>query len=256
MTALAARALGVTLGGIRVLNGVALALAPGTITAVVGANGAGKSTLLTCLAGLRRPDAGAVWLGGTPLLQMPPRERARRLAFLPQMPEIAWPLDVRTLVGLGRTPFTGARGLGAADHAAVERAMAAAGVTGFAARPVGTLSGGERGRVLIARALAGEPEWLLADEPMTGLDPGHQLDMAALFTQLAVAGTGIVITVHDLTLALRLAQRVVVLAGHSVRADDPVAAALTAAVVRDAYDVRAARLDGPGGPLIDVIGRV
>ena len=255
MNGLAAHGLGVTLGDRRVLDGIDLALAPGQITAVIGANGAGKSTLLACLAGLRRPDAGEVSLGLVPLATLAPRARAQRIAFLPQMPEIAWPLDAATLVGLGRTPFTGARGLGAADRDAVDRAMAAAGVTAFAQRPVGTLSGGERGRVLIARALAGEPEWLLADEPMTGLDPGHQLDMAALFGQLAEAGMGIVVTVHDLTLALRLAHRVIVLAGGRLLADDHAVAAMTPDVLRAAYAVEARVVAGPGGPLIDVTGR-
>ena len=255
MNGLAARRLGVTLGDRRVLDGIDLALAPGQITAVIGANGAGKSTLLACLAGLRRPDAGTVAIGRALLATLTPRVRAQRIAFLPQMPEIAWPLDAATLVGLGRTPFTGARGLGAADRDAVAGAMAAAGVTAFAQRPVGTLSGGERGRVLIARALAGAPEWLLADEPMTGLDPGHQLDMAALFGRLAETGMGIVVTVHDLTLALRLAHRVIVLADGRLLADDRAAAAMTPDVLRAAYAVEARLVAGPGGPLIDVTGR-
>ena len=100
---------------------------------------------------------------------MPPRALAQRLAVLPQTPEIAWAVDARTLVGLGRIPFLGARGGGTADAAAVAQAMELAGVSDFAGRVVTSLSGGERARVLIARALAGEPEWLLADEPLSGV---------------------------------------------------------------------------------------
>jgi iron complex transport system ATP-binding protein len=205
---------------------------------------------------LRRPDAGEARLGDRPILTMPPRKRARRIAVLPQIPEIAWAVEARTLVGLGRGPFSGAWGLGADDWAAVDRAMAAAEVIEFAHRVVTTLSGGERARVLIARALAGDPEWLLADEPLAGLDPGHQLDAAALFRSLAEAGKGVVITLHDLALALRLADRVIVLSEGAVLADGPSAEALSPDVLARAYGIEARFVDGAGGPLIDIVGRL
>lgn len=255
MSVLACRNLSVAIGGRPILSDVSLSVAVGRITAVVGANGAGKSTLLACLAGLRDPSAGAVDLDGQPLAAMKPRARARRIAFLPQTPEIAWSVEARTLVELGRTPFVGARGQTTADRAAVDRALAGANVAMFEHRIVDTLSGGERARVLIARALAGEPKWLLADEPLTGLDPAHQLDAAALFRRLADDGVGVVLTLHDLSLALRLADRIVVLAQGAVLADDPPAAALTPDVLRRAYGVEATLAQGAGGPLIDVIRR-
>ena len=245
----------VRLGGRAAVDGVSLALRPGEVTAVVGPNGAGKSTLLACLAGLRRPEAGEVRLGGTALAALPARARARRIGFLPQTPEIAWRLEVETLVALGRTPHAGPFGPDADDRAAVTRAMRDADVDALAGRDVTSLSGGERARVLIARALAGEPQWLLADEPLTGLDLGHQLDVAALLRRFAEAGGGVVITVHDLGFAARSADRVVVLADGRVLADAAPAAALSPQVLRAAYGVDAAWLAGRAGPVLDVAGR-
>lgn len=245
----------VVIGGRTILDGFNLSFDAGQVTAVVGPNGAGKSTLLSCLAGLRAPISGSVDLDGADLSRMRPRDRARRLAFLPQTPEIAWAVEARTLIALGRTPFIGARGLTVEDRAAVDRAMAAARVEAFEHRVVNTLSGGERARVLIARALAGEPEWLLADEPLTGLDPAHQLDAAALLRRLAGEGAGVIVTLHDLSMALRTADRIIVLAEGKVMADEPPTSALTPEVLKRAYGVEATLTHGPGGPLIDVIRR-
>jgi iron complex transport system ATP-binding protein len=138
---------------------------------------------------------------------------------------------------------------------AVQRAMEVTGTERFAERIVETLSGGERARVLIARALAGEPDWLLADEPLAGLDPGHQLDAAALFRQVAGEGRGVVVTLHDLPMAARLADRVIVLAAGRVLADGPPAAALTPAVLAGAYGIEARWIEGAGRPLIEIVGR-
>jgi iron complex transport system ATP-binding protein len=255
MSLLSCSRISVTIDHKTILSDVSLTIDVGTVTAIVGPNGAGKSTLLSCLAGLREPTSGAVMLDDAVLTGMKPRDRARRLAFLPQTPEIAWSVEARTLIELGRTPFVGARGQTAADRAAVDRAMAAANVEAFEHRIVDTLSGGERARVLIARAVAGEPEWLLADEPLTGLDPAHQLDAAALFRRLADSGVGVVATLHDLSMALRMADRIIVLADGGVMADEPPATALTPEVLKRAYGVEATLTEGPGGPLIDVIRR-
>ena len=253
--ALCASALTVRLGGRSVVDGVELALRPGEVTALVGPNGAGKSTLLACLSGLRRPEAGMVRLGARPLLALAPRDRARRVGFLPQTPEVAWRLDVETLVGLGRTPHTGAFGPGPQDRAAVARALDAADLSGFARRDVTSLSGGERGRVLIARALAGEPDWLLADEPLTGLDLGHQLDVCALFQAFKAAGGGVVVSVHDLGFAARAADRVLVMAEGRVLSDGAPTHAMASQVLAQAYGVEAQWVQGRHGPVLDVIGR-
>lgn len=255
MSRLSCAGLDVALGARTILADVTLSIETGQVTVIVGPNGAGKSTLMACLAGLRAPTSGQVTLGDAILSGLRPRERARRLAFLPQTPEIAWPVEARTLIELGRTPFIGARGQSSQDRAAVDRAMAAANVEAFEHRIVDTLSGGERARVLIARALAGEPEWLLADEPLSGLDPAHQLDAADLFRRLAASGMGVVATLHDLSMALRMADRVIVLAEGRILADEPAATALTPDVLKRAYGVEATLTQGSGGALIDIIRR-
>ncbi|MEN5147658.1 ABC transporter ATP-binding protein [Brevundimonas diminuta] len=256
MSLLGAENLSVRLGDKPVLNGVGAVFQPGRVTAVVGPNGAGKSTLLDCLAALRRPDAGRTTLDGRDLRSLPARERSRRIAYLPQNAEIAWAVDGRTFIGLGRTPYVGAWGLTAEDRAAVARAMTVAGVEAFADRIVSTLSGGERARVLIARALAGEPQWLLADEPLAGLDPGHVLDACDLFRRLAdEEGRGVVLTLHDLDAALRVADRVIVLAEGRVLADAAPVEALSPAVLKAAYGVEARTLDGVHGPVLEMVGR-
>jgi iron complex transport system ATP-binding protein len=245
----------VRLGDKVVLNGVSAGFAPGQVTAIVGPNGAGKSTLLTLLAGLRAPDRGSVLFDGADIRSFAPNMRAQRIAYLPQIPEVAWPIDVRTLVGLGRIPFTGARGLSAEDNAAVDRALSTAGVGSMADRNVLTLSGGERGRVLLARALAGEPKWLLADEPLTGLDPAYQLEATALFRKMAGEGCGVIVTLHDLHMALRMSDRIVVLAEGRILADGTPAAALSPEILAQAYGVEARFWDGDAGRVIEIVGR-
>lgn len=256
MTQLAASGISVRLGDKPVLDGVSTVFETGQVTAIVGPNGAGKSTLLTCLAGLRKADRGQVTLDGQNVFGFPARYRAQRIGYLPQIPEVAWAVDVRTLVGLGRTPYIGARGLAAEDDDAIETAMALTDVGSFADRSVTTLSGGERARVLLARALAGEPQWLLADEPFAGLDPGHQLDAGVLFQRLArERGCGVVVTLHDLHMALQITDRVVVLAEGRVLADDAPLKALSADILARAYGVQSRFWDGQNGPMIEIVGR-
>lgn len=219
-----------------VLQNIDLTFTAGTITAVLGPNGAGKSTLLSCLAGLLEPHAGAVHLADRDLRDIPARERAREIAFLPQTPEIAWPIDVETLVGLGRIPYSGVS-TPDQNRQAIERAMEMTAVTQWARRPVIELSGGERARVLLARVFAGTSRWILADEPFTGLDPAHQFEAAELLRQLAAQGSGVVLTVHDLSLAARIADRVVVLNDGQVAADGTPESALDPSILRSVYGV-------------------
>ena len=246
----------VSLGGRRVLDGVSARLDPGELVAIVGPNGAGKSTLLSCLAGLARPDAGRITLDGAVVDRIPPRQRARRVGFLAQTPEIAWDLDVRAFVGLGRTPHLGALGPSEEDAAAVRAAIETAGLGGFVDRPITRLSGGERARALIARALAGRTDWLLADEPLTGLDPAHALDAIALFRRLAgEEGKGVVVTLHDLTLAARFADRVLMLHQGRLVADGEPGEALTPETLATVYGVAARTHAGEEGPLIEILRR-
>lgn len=252
-----AETVSLSLGGRLVLDRVTARFRQSELVAIVGPNGAGKSSLLSCLAGLRRPDAGGVFLDGAPVADIPARRRARALAFLAQTPEIAWDVDVRTFIGLGRTPHLGAFGASVEDAAAIDQAIEAAGLGEFVARAITRLSGGERARALIARALAGQTDWLLADEPLTGLDPGHALDTVGLFRRLAHDdGKGVIITLHDLTLAARFADRVLLLDRGCLVADGPPGQALTPQALAMAYGVRTRTHKGAAGPLIEILRRV
>ena len=240
-----------------VLDSINLQLQSGSITAVLGPNGAGKSTLLSCVASLLTPAHGTIELDGISLHSIPAPERARRIAFLPQTPEIAWSVDVETLVSLGRIPFHGIAS-DAENHEAISRAMERTQVAQWADRTVTTLSGGERARVLLARVLAGESDWILADEPFTGLDPSHQFEAADLLRSAANRGGGVVLTIHDLTLAARIADRVVILNQGRIVADGPARAALTPEILREVYEIEAQWLNDPSGatpPTIAIHGR-
>lgn len=245
----------VTLGTKHVLQGISLTFKKGEVTAITGPNGAGKSTLLNCLSGLLTPERGTAHLGDEDLFAMAPRMRARKIGYLPQTPEIAWGVDARTFAGLGRTPFIGAWGLTAGDQEIVDKALRLTEADALADRNVKTLSGGERARVLLARALAGEPEWLLADEPMTALDPGYQLDMATLFRALAQDGKCVIVTMHDLQMAIRVADRVVMIADGKIIADGTPDVALAPAVLSAAYGIETQYISGRAGPLLEIVKR-
>jgi iron complex transport system ATP-binding protein len=230
-----------TLG--RRLSDVSLDLHAGEVTAICGPNGAGKSTLLACLTGLLKPDAGAVLLDGTVLSALPPRLRAQAIGYLPQQGEVAWDVSVETLAALGRLPW---RAGAQADLTAVDGALIALDLDAFRNRPMSQLSGGEQARALLARVLAGEPRWLLADEPLANLDLAHQLALLAKFRRLAAAGAGVVLVLHDLAQAMNHADRVVVLDGGRVAADGPPDQALSEAVIAQVWKVQARWLGEPG----------
>ncbi|WP_202389601.1 ABC transporter ATP-binding protein [Croceibacterium soli] len=223
------------------LNGVSAQLRPGEITAICGPNGAGKSSLLQVLAGLLPPERGSVLLDDEQLAALHPRRRAQAIGYLPQSGEVAWDMSVRNLVALGRLPHADA------GEAQVDRALAALDLRDFADRPVSTLSGGERGRALLARVLAGEPRWILADEPLAALDLAHQLALLEHLRRAARGGAGVVIVLHDLALAMNHANRVLVLDGGCCAADGPPELALSAGTVERVWGVPARWLGEPGG---------
>ena len=238
MTALLeARDVAVALGGRTIVSGAALAAEEGTFLAVIGPNGAGKTTLLRAVAGLV-PATGDIRLGGTPLRDLSRRERARRLAYLPQGHVFHWPLAVAEIVALGRLPRGGGGGPSEADRAAVARAMAETGTDGFAARAVTTLSGGERARVALARVLATGAATILADEPTASLDPHYQLVVLDILKRHAAAGGAVVAVLHDLGLAGRYADRVVLMDGGRTVAAGPPAEVLTEQRLSEAFGVR------------------
>lgn len=191
-----------------------LKLDAGELVCLLGPNGAGKSTLLRTLAGMQPPLRGAVWLAGTDPHRSPPRELARRLGVvLTERPEVGL-LSVRALAALGRYPHTSWTGrLKPRDEAAIDRALAAVGVTALASRPVKDLSDGERQKVMIARALTQEPQLLLLDEPTAFLDLPRRVELLSLLRRLArEEQRAILMSTHDLDLALRVADKVWLLA--------------------------------------------
>ncbi len=238
------QATGVTLelGGRRVLHGADFSLAPGELVGLIGANGAGKTSLLRVLANLARPASGSVRYDGRTAVETGRKHLARRVAYLAQGGGLQWRMRAQTVVALGRLPHLGrVADLPEADRRAVDRAMSATGAAAFAGRTLDTLSGGERARVLLARALAVEAEALLADEPLAALDPRHQLEMLALLRRTAADGAGVVCVLHDLTLAGRFCDRLVLLHEGRVLRDGPPGEVLADGPLAQAFGVRAAR---------------
>lgn len=237
MSVLAANHIGLTLNGNQVLDDVSYSFRPGIVTVLLGANGAGKSSLLDCLAALRQPDQGAVTLEGVDIHAIERRARARAIGLLPQTADVHWNIDVATLVELGRFPHRGRWEDTEADRSAVMRAMEATDTTRLAERSVERLSGGERSRALLARVLAGEPNWLLADEPLASLDPAHQLDVLNRLRGVAAQGRGVILVLHDLHLAARIADDAVLLRDGRLVAAGPASDVLTAPLIAETYGV-------------------
>lgn len=238
MTRLLARDLALALNGRRILDGVSLTVESGTLTGLVGPNGAGKTTLMRVLAGLLRPSAGGVSLDGTALSRFTRSALARHIAYMPQDTTLAWPVAVREVVALGRLPFRRPfAALDEADRAAIAGALEAADVTNLAFRAATALSAGERTRVLLARALAGDTPVLLADEPIAALDPYHQLQVMELLRARAKRGVAVLVVLHDLTLAARFCGRLLLLAEGRVCADGPAENVASDAALAQAFAV-------------------
>ena len=255
MSDLALDRLCVTLDGRVVVREASLRLAPGELVALLGANGAGKTTLLRGALGLATRAGGTVSAGGEDPARLGPAERARRIAYLPQARPLAWPLRVRDIVALGRFAHGAALGrLGAADAAAVSRALTACHLDGLADRACTTVSGGELARTHVARAMAAEASFLLADEPTAALDPLHQHQVMRLVRAYADAGRGVLVVMHDAALAARTADRLIWMAGGRLVADGPAEATLTAERLADVYGVQASVRRIAGDWLVTVEG--
>jgi iron complex transport system ATP-binding protein len=240
---LSAHDLSVRRGGQHLLDGVTVSLAPGRVTAILGPNGAGKSTLLKCLSGLVGPDGGSISVADRPLTGLDARERAGLIGYLPQQAELHWNISVGALVALGRLPHTGGSSrLSAHDKALVDQALAATDAAQWADRLARTLSGGEQARVLLARVLAGEPDWILADEPFAALDLAHRFDLADRLRAIAHGGTGVVVVLHDIALAGRLADDVLLLDKGRVVASGPVAEVLASPRIAEVFGVNVERI--------------
>lgn len=248
MTLMTLDSLTVRRGECPVVDSVSLQVEAGELVGLIGPNGAGKTTLLRAALGLLPHE------GRSSLAQMPARTRARHAAWLPQQREIAWPLPVADLVALGRLPH-GARAT-ETDRAAIDTALARMGLEHFRDRPATALSGGEQARVLIARALAQETPLLMADEPIAGLDPAAQLATLETFRDLANEGRGVVLSLHDLTLAARYCSRLVLMGQGQMHAMGTPQEVLTPDLLARVFHLSAHIHQTDHGPLVQPLERL
>ena len=233
-------------GARRVLDRVSAGLARGAVTGIVGPNGAGKTTLLRIALGLMAPSGGRVTILDRPLEDWSRDALARTLAYLPQGADAHWPILARELVALGRLPHRAPfAAMSMEDGRAIDAALERCDAAGFAGRRIDELSAGERARVLLARALATQAPVLLADEPAAYLDPAHQLRLMNLLREEAARGSAVAVTLHDLSLASRHCDEIVVLSGGRTASQGAPQAALSDATLAEVFGIAAER--GPGG---------
>ncbi|MBN2235228.1 MAG: ABC transporter ATP-binding protein [Opitutales bacterium] len=223
-----------------ILKGVDLELRRGEVIGLVGANGSGKSTFLKAILQFIPRKQGTIEILGRKVESYEPTELARKVAYLAQENECRWPITVARLVALGRIPYQKPwQENSEEDWNIVHEAMKTVAVDHLAGRAVTRLSGGERHRVLFARALASEPEILLADEPTTGLDPYHQLHLMELLRGQAQSGRSVVVVLHDLTQAARFCDRLILLKDGAVLASGTPAHVVSSAHLLSAYGIEA-----------------
>lgn len=257
MVTVTLEALSVDISRRPVLHDIDAALHAGEFIGIVGPNGAGKSTLVRAMLGLIAPREGKARIDGRAVSDLPPRAIAKALAYLPQGQTLHWPLEVERLVALGRLPHLAPLSrIGAGDRAVVAEALRRADVADLAGRVATELSGGERARVMLARALAVGARGLVVDEPLAALDPGHQIDVMALLAREAAAGALVVAVLHDLTMAARYCSRLLLIDGGRLIADGPPGQVLTAERLSSVYGITAMIDAANGVPIIVPLSRV
>lgn len=257
MVTIRSRDLVVRLGRHVALSSVSALLEPGQLVGIIGPNGAGKSTLIRALLGLVRPESGDVWIDDSPIAGLSRKDIARRVAYLPQGQTLHWPLLVERLVALGRMPHLGPLSrLSEQDEAIVDAALSRADVLHLKGRIATELSGGERARVLLARALAVGAPALIADEPLAALDPGHQIDVMDLLKAEARAGSLVVTVLHDLGMAARYCDRLLLMDKGRLVADGKPMEVLTEQSLAEVYGISACIEADGAWPLILPTGRI
>jgi iron complex transport system ATP-binding protein len=253
-TALSFRDVCARYGVFKALDGVSADFAAGQVTGLVGPNGAGKTTLLRTALGLLKPEQGSIEILGSALGDRSREALARSIAYLPQTAEAHWPILARRLVALGRMPHRAALApLSQEDETAIDAALSRCDARQFAERRMDALSAGERARVLLARALATQAPILLVDEPAAHLDPAHQLQLMELLRQEAQRGVAVVVTLHDLALASRFCDALLVLKSGRATAQGAPDAALSDATLAETFAISAVRMaapDGARGPIV------
>ncbi|WP_416969506.1 ABC transporter ATP-binding protein [Streptomyces sp. 4F14] len=257
-TRLAARGVTVGYGSRTVIDGLDVAVPPGVITTIIGPNGCGKSTLLRTLSRLLKPTKGSVVLDGDDIARLKTREVAKKLGLLPQAPVAPEGLTVSDLVARGRHPHQSwLRQWSSDDAEVVEKALDMTGVLDLADRPVDSLSGGQRQRVWISMTLAQGTDLLLLDEPTTYLDLAHAVDVLDLVDDLHESGRTVVMVLHDLNLAIRYSDNLVVMRDGAILAQGHPRDVVTAELLADAFGLKAMVMDDPVGdrPMIVPIGR-
>ena len=255
---LAARGVTVGYGARSVIDGLDVAIPPGVITTIIGPNGCGKSTLLRTLSRLLRPTGGTVVLDGEDIASLRTRDVAKKLGLLPQAPVAPEGLTVSDLVARGRHPHQSwLRQWSSDDADVVRQALAMTGVSDLADRPVDSLSGGQRQRVWISMTLAQGTDLLLLDEPTTYLDLAHAVDVLDLVDDLHESGRTVVMVLHDLNLATRYSDNLVVMREGAILAQGHPRDVITAELLHEAFGLRAKVIDDPVGdrPLVVPIGR-
>tara|TARA_B100001939_G_scaffold317850_5_gene304814 strand:- start:2585 stop:3409 length:825 start_codon:yes stop_codon:yes gene_type:complete len=229
-------------GGKQILKDVTFCLPRGGVVGLIGPNGAGKSTLLRATLNLITPQSGRVRIDGRDSASFPPKERARKIAYMAQGAPVHWPLTVGYLVALGRIPHLDPwRKLGAQDRAAIDRALRLTDTLHLKDRITTTLSGGERACAMLARAIVSDAPYLLVDEPVASLDPFHQLQVMTILKDLAREGHGVMIVLHDLTLAQRFCDHLILLHEGEVLAQGGPDTVLNDEYLARAFHIRAAR---------------
>ncbi|MFE3184163.1 ABC transporter ATP-binding protein [Streptomyces violascens] len=255
---LAAKGVTVGYGDRTVIDALDVTIPPGVVTTIIGPNGCGKSTLLRTLSRLLKPTRGSVVLDGEDIGRLRTRDVAKKLGLLPQSPVAPEGLTVADLVARGRHPHQSwLRQWSSDDVSVVERALALTGVSDLADRPVDSLSGGQRQRAWISMTLAQGTDLLLLDEPTTYLDLAHAVDVLDLVDDLHESGCTVVMVLHDLNLAARYSDNLIVMKAGSVLAQGHPRDVVTSELLHEAFGLRARVIDDPVGdrPLIVPIGR-